>query len=52
MTSRFYDLTDDMRQPGRWHLRHPVDEHGRKVDPWQFTESRRLDAHGLIRFPV
>ncbi|HEX5748055.1 MAG TPA: DUF1629 domain-containing protein [Archangium sp.] len=50
--SRFYDLTDDMSRPGRWHLRHPVDEHGQKIDPWQFTESRRLDAHGLIRFPV
>ena len=50
--SRFYDLTDDMSQPGRWHLRHPVDEHGQKLGPWQFTGSRRLDAQGLIRFPV
>ncbi|OJT16812.1 hypothetical protein BO221_47775 [Archangium sp. Cb G35] len=50
--NRFYDLTDDMDQPGRWHLRHPVDEHGQKINPWMFIESRRLDCDGLIRFPV
>ena len=50
--SRFYDLTDDMRQPGRWHLRHPVDEHGRKIDPWQFDEGQWLEPQGLVRFPV
>ncbi|WP_395835850.1 imm11 family protein [Archangium violaceum] len=50
--SRFYDLTDDMRAPGRWHLRHPLDEHGLKIDPWQFTEGRRLGPQGTIRFPV
>jgi hypothetical protein len=52
MTRRFYDLTDDMTQPERWHLRHPVDEHGQEIDPWQFTEGRRLEPRGLIRFPV
>jgi hypothetical protein len=50
--TRFFELTDDMRQPGRWHLRHPLDEHGQKIDPWQFTEGRWLHPQGTIRFPV
>ncbi|MFL5354734.1 imm11 family protein [Archangium sp.] len=50
--NRFYDLTDDLRVPERWHLRHPVDEHGQKIDPWQFTEGRWLEPQGTIRFPV
>ncbi|MGZ3457794.1 MAG: imm11 family protein [Archangium sp.] len=50
--SRFYELTDDMRQPGRWHLRPPVDEQARKIDPWQFTEGRWLEPGRTIRFPV
>nr|WP_309889867.1 DUF1629 domain-containing protein [Archangium sp.] len=49
---RYYELEDDMRIPTRWHLRHPVDEHGRELNPWQFTEGRRLELQGLIRFPV
>jgi hypothetical protein len=49
---KYYVLKDDMRITGRWHLRHPVDEHRRKIDPWQFTHSRRLELQGPIRFPV
>lgn len=50
--SRYYQLRDDLRHPGRWHLRTPVDEHGQKLNPWQFTESLRLEPQGIIRFPV
>ncbi|XHF10467.1 hypothetical protein NR798_47730 [Archangium gephyra] len=49
---RYYELRDDLHHPGRWHLRSPVDEHGQKLNPWQFTESRRLEPQGHIRFPV
>jgi len=49
---RYYELTDDMRIETRWHLRRPVDEHGQKLNPWQFTEGRALESQGLIRFPV
>ncbi|MFY0527225.1 imm11 family protein [Archangium gephyra] len=49
---RYYELRDDVYHPGRWHLRHPVDEHGQKINPWQFSEGKRLDAMGTIRFPV
>ena len=50
--SKHYELTDDMRIPSRWHLRTPIDEHGQKLNPWQFTEGRWLEPRGLIRFPV
>ncbi len=49
---RYYDLRDDRYHPGRWHLRSPVDEHGQKINPWQFDEGRWLEPQGLIRFPV
>lgn len=49
---RFFDLTDNMRIRGRWHLRAPRDEQGMEVNPWQFFESRRLEPQGVIRFPV
>jgi hypothetical protein len=29
-----------------------VDEHGQKINPWQFTEGRGIESQGLIRFPV
>ncbi len=49
---RYYELADDRYHPGRWHLRSPVDEHGQKINPWQFTEGRGIESQGLIRFPV
>ncbi|WPB76426.1 hypothetical protein KYC5002_46500 [Archangium violaceum] len=47
-----YLLKDDMRIVGRWHLSHPVDGHGEKINPWQFTKSQWLEPQGVIRFPV
>jgi len=49
---KYYELLDDRNHPGRWHLRSPVDEHGQKINPWQFDEGRWLEPHGAIRFPV
>jgi hypothetical protein len=49
---RYYDLRDDRYHPGRWHLRSPVDEHGQKINPWQFDAGRWLEPQGVIRFPV
>lgn len=50
--SRYFELTDDMDFPQRWHLRTPVTEHGGKVDPWLFFDGQRLELQGQIRFPV
>lgn len=50
--SRFFDLMDDRRYPGRWHLGSPVNEQGRPIDPWQFKSGELLDLGGQPRFPL
>lgn len=54
MTARrtYYELFDNMRIPGRWILRMPVDEQGEWIDTWQFKEGRVLNIEGPIRFSV
>jgi hypothetical protein len=47
--TRYYDLWDDMRLPGRWHLKSPVDEQGNEVEPWQFKAGKYLE---LERTPI
>ena len=49
---RFFDLMDDRRHPGRWHLGSPVDEQGRPIDPWQFKSGELLELGCLPRFPL
>jgi hypothetical protein len=49
---KYYELEDDRNHPGRWHMRSPVDEHGQKINPWQFFKGRRLELPGTTRFPV
>ncbi len=41
--TRYFDLWDNMHIPGRWHLKSPVDEQGKDVDPWQFKAGRWLE---------
>jgi len=48
----YFDLTDNMRIRGRWHLRSPVDEAGQTINPWPFCKGLRVEPHGVIRFPV
>ncbi len=50
--SRYYDLRDDRRHPGRWHLGGPVDERGQELNPWQFFKGRPLELEGVPRFPL
>jgi uncharacterized protein DUF1629 len=49
---KYYDIFDDTRIPGRWHLRMPVDEQGAWIDTWQFKEGKTLDIQGPIHFRV
>lgn len=49
---RYFALRDDMRIPGRWHLRSPVDAQGQLIEPWPFTEGSALDTTKVIHFPV
>lgn len=50
--TRYYDLLDDRRAPGRWHLGSPTDERGEELDPWQFKKGRLLDLPSQPRFPL
>lgn len=49
-TTRYFDLWDDMRIAGRWHLDGPLDERGEELNPWQFKEGKRLELEGTPRF--
>lgn len=48
---RFFELRDEMKIKGRWHLRGPVDRQGNPVQSWQFNEGRAL-VIDYILFPV
>jgi hypothetical protein len=50
--TRYYELLDDRRSAGRWHLGPPLDESGQEIDPWQFKEGRVLELGGIPRFPL
>jgi hypothetical protein len=41
-----------MRITGRWHLKSPVDEQGKELDPWQFKARRVLELAGRPVFRV
>jgi hypothetical protein len=41
-----------MRDPGRWLLSDPIDEHGQEINPWQFGKGRLLDLRGTLRFAL
>jgi hypothetical protein len=49
---RYFDLFDNMRIPGRWALRSPVDGQGQEVDPWQFDDGRPLELPTTLQLPL
>ena len=49
MPQRYFDLSDDVYVPGRWHLRTPIGEAGQEVDPWQFTEGHPVELSGRLK---
>lgn len=53
MSRRFFELHDDVEQPGRWHLTHPTHLDGSELeDPWQFTEGRPIAVPPRLRVPM
>ena len=52
MAQRYFDLTDDVYIPGRWHIDTPVDETGQEVDPWQFTEGHSVEVRERLRMAL
>ena len=52
MSRRFFDLSDDVSAPHRWHLKTPIDSQGRKVHDWDFKRGTAVSVEGRLRIPV
>ncbi|MBN1210620.1 MAG: hypothetical protein JXB05_37565 [Myxococcaceae bacterium] len=52
MSQRFFDLSDDVNVPHRWHLDTPIDSQGRKVHDWDFKRGTPVDVEGRLKIPV
>jgi hypothetical protein len=53
MPKRYFDLSDDVEMPGRWHLRSPTDLQGRELDdPWVFTDGIQIPNPGRLKSPI
>ena len=49
---KYYELTDDVYIPERWHLSNPVDTQGEILYRWHFCSGRRLAVNESIIIPV
>jgi hypothetical protein len=52
MQQRFFELSDDVELPHRWHLALPRDGHGQKVDDGQFRLGAPVHLRERLRIPV
>jgi hypothetical protein len=52
MAQRFFDLSDDVYVPRRWHLATPIDSHGRKVHDWDFKRGTPVHVEGRLKIPI
>ena len=54
MSSRYFDLSDDVYLEGRWELGHPQDAEGNELKtPWQmFRTGRPSSWAGRVRIPI
>ncbi|WP_375756422.1 imm11 family protein [Corallococcus exercitus] len=54
MSSRYFDLSDDVYLEGRWELGHPQDAQGNELkNPWQiFRKGRPSSWAGRVRIPI
>ncbi|MFL5344283.1 MAG: imm11 family protein [Hyalangium sp.] len=52
MPRRFFDLSDDVYVPHRWHLKTPIGKRGRKVHDWDFTKGTPVHVEGRLKIPI
>jgi hypothetical protein len=52
MSKRFFELSDDMNVPHRWHLAMPRDRQGLKVDDGQFMRGAPVRVEERLRIPI
>jgi hypothetical protein len=46
---RYFELVDKMDIQGRWVLGKPMDSQGGRIDPWQFSRGRIVEAPSDLR---
>ncbi len=52
MQQRFFELSDDVELPHRWHLAMPRDSQGLKVDDGQFMRGLPVHIKERLRIPI
>lgn len=53
MTERYFELSEDLHVPGRWHLGQPVDQQGHELeDPWMFRAGRPVRVEGRLQILI
>jgi hypothetical protein len=52
MSQRFFDLSDDLYVPRRWHLDTPLDSQGRQVHDWDFKRGAPVQVEGRLKIPI
>jgi len=52
MQKRFFELSDDVERPHRWHLAMPRDRQGLKVDDGQFMRGLPVHLKERLRIPI
>lgn len=52
MPPRFFELSDDIRFPNRWHLDTPIDSQGRRVNDWDFKRGKPVHIKRRLRVPI
>jgi len=51
MNSQYFELNWDVYVPGRWYLDDPLDSDGTTVEPWEFSNGKRVDVKAPLRIP-
>ncbi len=52
MSKRYFELSDDVELPHRWHLAMPRDRQGLKVDDGQFMRGEPVHIKDRLRIPI
>lgn len=52
MPQRFFQLSDDVDVPNRWHLATPTDSQGKELDDFQFNRGRAVHVKGRLKVPI
>jgi len=53
MSRRFFDLSDDVYVPHRWHLATPIDSQGHRVHDWDFKRGTPVHVPGgRLKIPI